>query len=161
LGRRLATSFAVLSQVADTAEESLQVEERLKEQLCQELNLLVQQSAHAQLDKLEMLTQRLEALNQVRLERLFVVWEQSVSCSCGGFFNPLRGRGIFLAVKHELVAHNVFGVLFGCEPCRALRVVKAIPGILKTWLRAMLGGAPANGMGWWAAGEMAKHARRE
>ena len=38
----------------------------MKDQLCQELNLLVQQSAHAQIEKLESLTQRLEYLNQVR-----------------------------------------------------------------------------------------------
>lgn len=46
------------------AEESFRTEDRMKEQLCQELNLLVQQSAHAQLDKLEQLTQRLELLNR-------------------------------------------------------------------------------------------------
>ena len=46
------------SQLMEAAQEALAAEERSKEQLCQELNLLVQQSAHAQLDKLEQLTQR-------------------------------------------------------------------------------------------------------
>lgn len=50
-------------QVADAAAERLAAEERAKDLLCQELNLLVQQSAHAQLEKLESLTKRLEALN--------------------------------------------------------------------------------------------------
>ena len=40
-------------QVFETAEEALKAEEQVKERLCQELNLLVQQSAHAQLEKLE------------------------------------------------------------------------------------------------------------
>ncbi|KAK9834428.1 hypothetical protein WJX74_001542 [Apatococcus lobatus] len=55
--------FHSARKVADVAEESFRTEDRMKEQLCQELNLLVQQSAHAQLDKLEQLTQRLELLN--------------------------------------------------------------------------------------------------
>eukprot|EP00887_Chlorella_sp_A99_P004744 scaffold4.g4744.t1 len=46
------------------AQETLAAEERTKEHLCQELNLLVQQSASSQLDKLEQLTQRLEHLNR-------------------------------------------------------------------------------------------------
>ena len=54
-------------QVFEAAEEALQLEERAKDQLCQELNLLVQQSAHAQIEKLEQLTQRLEYLNKVQL----------------------------------------------------------------------------------------------
>mmetsp|Transcript_15726 Transcript_15726/g.44002 ORF Transcript_15726/g.44002 Transcript_15726/m.44002 type:complete len:343 (+) Transcript_15726:242-1270(+) len=49
-------------QVLDGAEESLKKEQDIKDQLCQELNLIVQQSAHAQLDKLEQLTARLEQL---------------------------------------------------------------------------------------------------
>lgn len=40
----------------------LAAESQRKDQLCQELNLLVQQSAHAQIDKLEQLTQKLESL---------------------------------------------------------------------------------------------------
>ena len=40
-------------QVFEAAEEALKTEEQVKERLCQELNLLVQQSAHAQLEKLE------------------------------------------------------------------------------------------------------------
>lgn len=51
-------------QVAETAEEALKSEEGAKDQLCQELNLLVQQSAHAQLERLEQLTQRMELLNK-------------------------------------------------------------------------------------------------
>ena len=76
-------------QVLDAAEEALRHEERTKDQLCQacmrwlapppqraqriitcvlqELNLLVQQSAAAQIEKLDQLTQRLEYLNKVRL----------------------------------------------------------------------------------------------
>lgn len=50
-------------QAFDEAAEALAAEERVKEQLCQELNLLVQQSAHTQLEKLDQLTQRLELLN--------------------------------------------------------------------------------------------------
>ena len=51
-------------QAAEAATEVLAAEERAKEQLCQELNMLVQQSTHAQLDKLEQLTRRLELLNR-------------------------------------------------------------------------------------------------
>lgn len=54
----------VAKQAAKVAEESLQAEEKVKNQLCQELNTLVQQSAHAQLDKLDQLMQRLQILNQ-------------------------------------------------------------------------------------------------
>jgi hypothetical protein len=54
---------AAAAKVAAAAAEALAAEEASKEQLCQELNLLVQQSARGQLDKLEQLTQRLEALN--------------------------------------------------------------------------------------------------
>lgn len=50
-------------QAYDEAAEALAAEERTKEQLCAELNMLVQQSAHAQLDKLDQLTRRLELLN--------------------------------------------------------------------------------------------------
>ena len=46
-------------------EATLKEEEAVKERLCQELNLLVQQSAHAQLERLEQLTHRMELLNQV------------------------------------------------------------------------------------------------
>lgn len=42
----------------------LRGEEGKKDKLCQELNLLVQQSAHAQLERLEQLTQRMESLNR-------------------------------------------------------------------------------------------------
>ena len=49
--------------IATAAAEALAAEERTKEQLCAELNLLVQQSARGQVDKLEQLTQRLETLN--------------------------------------------------------------------------------------------------
>lgn len=50
-------------QVAEQAEEVLKAHERSKEQLCQELNLLVHQSATAELNKLEQLAQQLESLN--------------------------------------------------------------------------------------------------
>ena len=60
----LADTFTA-AQVFESTEEALRTEERIKDQLCQELNLLVQQSAHAQIEKLEQLTQRLEYLNQV------------------------------------------------------------------------------------------------
>ena len=50
--------------VAEAAEEVLKAEEAKKDKLCQELNLLVQQSAHAQLERLEQLTQRMESLNR-------------------------------------------------------------------------------------------------
>lgn len=53
----------MLSQIAEEAEEVLRSHERSKEQLCQELNLLVHQSATAELNKLEQLTQQLESLN--------------------------------------------------------------------------------------------------
>ena len=46
------------------AEDALRIEEGKKDKLCQELNLLVQQSAHAQLERLEQLTQRMESLNR-------------------------------------------------------------------------------------------------
>ena len=42
----------------------LRGEEGKKDKLCQELNLLVQQSAHAQLERLEQLTHRMETLNR-------------------------------------------------------------------------------------------------
>ncbi|GMH44757.1 hypothetical protein BSKO_12709 [Bryopsis sp. KO-2023] len=45
-----------------STEEELQTAEAVKEQLCSELNLVVQHSARAQLDKLEQLTDRLEKL---------------------------------------------------------------------------------------------------
>ena len=51
-------------QIAEAAEETLKAEEAVKDRLCQELNLLVQQSAHAQLERLEQLTQRMELLNK-------------------------------------------------------------------------------------------------
>ncbi|BDA40657.1 hypothetical protein COCOBI_01-3100 [Coccomyxa sp. Obi] len=50
--------------VFEAADEALKTEEQVKERLCQELNLLVQQSAHAQLEKLEQLTARLERMNE-------------------------------------------------------------------------------------------------
>eukprot|EP00951_Prasinocladus_malaysianus_P039020 scaffold433111_cov47-Prasinocladus_malaysianus.AAC.1 len=50
-------------QVLEEAEASLQKEEDIKDRLCQELNLVVQESAHAQLSKLEQLTSRLEHLH--------------------------------------------------------------------------------------------------
>lgn len=46
----------------NSAEANLKKEEDIKQQLCNELNLVVQQSAHAQLEKLEQLTLRLEQL---------------------------------------------------------------------------------------------------
>ncbi len=51
-------------QVTEAAEEVLRGEEAKKDKLCQELNLLVQQSAHAQLERLEQLTHRMESLNR-------------------------------------------------------------------------------------------------
>jgi hypothetical protein len=39
--------------VFEASDETLKSEEAVKERLCQELNVLVQQSAHAQLEKLE------------------------------------------------------------------------------------------------------------
>ena len=53
----------MLLQVAEQAEEVLRSHERSKEQLCQELHLLVHQSATAELNKLEQLTKQLEQLN--------------------------------------------------------------------------------------------------
>lgn len=53
-----------LLQAAQQAEEVLQCHERSKEQLCQELHLLVHQSATAELNKLEQLTEQLEQLNR-------------------------------------------------------------------------------------------------
>lgn len=44
----LADRMEVHGQVMEAREEALNVELRIKEQLCSELNLLVQQSAHAQ-----------------------------------------------------------------------------------------------------------------
>ena len=49
--------------VAARTAEALAAEERIKDQLCQELNLLVQQSARSQLDKLEQLQTRLQSLS--------------------------------------------------------------------------------------------------
>lgn len=54
---------AAAQKAAAQAAEALAAEERVKDQLCQELNLLVQQSARSQLDKLEQLTRRLESVN--------------------------------------------------------------------------------------------------
>jgi hypothetical protein len=48
---------------AKVAKEALEREEKVKQQLCEELDLLVQQSANSQMHKLEQLTQRLETLN--------------------------------------------------------------------------------------------------
>ena len=50
-------------QAADQAEDVLREHERSKEQLCQELHLLVHQSATAELNKLEQLTKQLDQLN--------------------------------------------------------------------------------------------------
>ena len=50
--------------MAEAAEVALKAEDAVKERLCQELNLLVQQSAHAQLERLEQLTKRMELLNK-------------------------------------------------------------------------------------------------
>ncbi len=41
------------SQVFEATDEALKEEDAVKERLCSELNMLVQQSAHAQLEKLE------------------------------------------------------------------------------------------------------------
>ena len=41
------------AQVFEAADETLKEEDAVKERLCSELNMLVQQSAHAQLEKLE------------------------------------------------------------------------------------------------------------
>jgi len=40
-------------QVFEATDEALKEEDAVKERLCNELNMLVQQSAHAQLEKLE------------------------------------------------------------------------------------------------------------
>ena len=48
--------------MAEAAVAKLAKEEQTKEVLCQELNLLVQQSAHAQLDVLDTLSRGLQAL---------------------------------------------------------------------------------------------------
>jgi len=53
---------AEAKQVLDAAEAELKAEEAVKERLCQELTSIVQQSANAELSKLEQLTQRLEQL---------------------------------------------------------------------------------------------------
>ncbi|CAL5225456.1 g8276 [Coccomyxa viridis] len=50
--------------VFEATDEALKEEDAAKERLCSELNMLVQQSAHAQLEKLEQLTARLERMNQ-------------------------------------------------------------------------------------------------
>lgn len=57
------TSLAAANKVAKTATARLAAEEAAKDELCKELNMLVQQSANAQLDALETLTRRLEAIN--------------------------------------------------------------------------------------------------
>ncbi len=44
---------ASCSQVFEATDEALKEEDAAKERLCSELNMLVQQSAHAQLEKLE------------------------------------------------------------------------------------------------------------
>ena len=49
-GQATASSAA---QVFEVTDEALREEERAKERLCEELNMLVQQSASAQLEKLE------------------------------------------------------------------------------------------------------------
>ena len=54
---------AIAQKSAAQTAEALATEERVKEQLCQELNLLVKESARSQLDKLEQLSKRLESLN--------------------------------------------------------------------------------------------------
>ena len=41
------------AQVFEAADETLKEEDAVKERLCSELNMLVQQSAHAQLEKLD------------------------------------------------------------------------------------------------------------
>ena len=47
---------ASCSQVFEATDEALKEEDAVKERLCNELNMLVQQSAHAQLEKLEQVT---------------------------------------------------------------------------------------------------------
>ncbi|KAL3158339.1 aci13 [Trebouxia sp. C0009 RCD-2024] len=56
-------NFLSAQKAAEQAEESLRCQERSKEQLCQELHLLVHQSATAELNKLEQLTRQLDQLN--------------------------------------------------------------------------------------------------
>ena len=60
---KLVIRLLYLVQAAEQAEEVLQCHERSKEQLCQELHLLVHQSATAELTKLEHLTKQLDQLN--------------------------------------------------------------------------------------------------
>lgn len=59
--------FVSAQKVAEQAQEVLASHERSKEQLCQELHLLVHQSATAELNKLEQLTKQLEQLNRGNL----------------------------------------------------------------------------------------------
>lgn len=47
------TQHAPSFQVFEATDEALKEEDAAKERLCSELNMLVQQSAHAQLEKLE------------------------------------------------------------------------------------------------------------
>ncbi|KAK9813103.1 hypothetical protein WJX72_009112 [[Myrmecia] bisecta] len=68
------------------AEELLALENRAKDQLCEELNLIVQQSAgHTQLDKLEQLGQQLSELNNGM--------QNDARTSDRTFHSALRGRG--------------------------------------------------------------------
>lgn len=64
-GRVAAARAKYLSakKVVDQLNEELSIEEAAKDQLCEELNMLVQQSATAQMNKLEDLRRQLEALN--------------------------------------------------------------------------------------------------
>lgn len=57
------TKHQAARKVAEATEAALREEEAKKDKLCQELNMLVQQSAHAQLERLEQLTSRMETLN--------------------------------------------------------------------------------------------------
>ena len=50
---RVAMTICAHAQVFEAADETLKEEDAVKERLCSELNMLVQQSAHAQLEKLE------------------------------------------------------------------------------------------------------------
>ena len=50
-------SICSCAQVFEAADETLKEEDAMKERLCNELNMLVQQSAHAQLEKLEQVQQ--------------------------------------------------------------------------------------------------------
>ena len=61
---KLVTILLFRLQAAEQAEELLRCHERSKEQLCQELHLLVHQSATAELNKLEQLTSQLDQLNR-------------------------------------------------------------------------------------------------